>query len=234
VLTTIEKLLLLQERDRRIKQLTRESDDIPARKKLSETRLQEHKAAMQAAQEEIKRNAAAIRGVELDVETARQRILKFREQQNNIKTNEEYRAIEREIAGVEKQIRDLEDREILLMEESEGLRANASRMEQRLKQEETVVKADSDVLEQRLQNIMNEANALKAERATMVPEIDESWLSRYERTFKHTGDYALVPIESGSCGGCHMQLQPQTVQDVKKHLNMICCTFCGRILYWRR
>ena len=143
MLTTIEKLLLLQERDRRIKQLTRESDDIPARKKLSETRLQEHKAAMQAAQEEIKRNAAAIRGVELDVETARQRILKFREQQNNIKTNEEYRAIEREIAGVEKQIRDLEDREILLMEESEGLRANASRMEQRLKQEETVVRHDS-------------------------------------------------------------------------------------------
>lgn len=234
MLTTIEKLLVLQDRDRKIKQLTRESDDIPARKKLSETRLQEHKSALHAAQEELKRNAAAIKGVELEIETSRQRILKLREQQGNIKTNEEYRAIEREVAAAEKQIRDFEDREILLMEESEGLRANVSRMEQRLKQEESVVKSDSDVLEQRLQGILGEIKALKTERAGMVGDIDEAWLSRYERTFKHTGDFALVAVESGSCGGCHMKLQPQTVQDVKKNLNMICCTFCGRILYWRR
>lgn len=233
MLTTIERLLVLQDRDRKIKQLTRESNDIPARRKLSESRLQEHKAALHASQEELKKNAAAIKGVELDVESGRERILKLRTQQNQIKTNEEYRAIEREVAGIEKQIREFEDREIVLMEEAEGLRANVAHMEQRLKQEEAVVKADSDVLEGRLKGILAEIARLQEERETLVKDIDETWLSRYDRTFKHTGDFALVPIEAASCGGCHMKLPPQVIQDVKKHLKMNCCTFCGRILYWR-
>ena len=35
-MTTIDKLLVVQDRDRRIRQLSRESEDIPARRKLSE------------------------------------------------------------------------------------------------------------------------------------------------------------------------------------------------------
>lgn len=231
--TTIEKLLVLQDRDRRIKQLVRESEDIPARRKLSETRLLEHRQALATAQEDLKKNSAAIKGVELDVETARQRIYKLREQQNNIKTNEEYRAIEREVAVIEKQIKDHEDREIVLMEETDGLRANVTRMEQRLKQEEELVKSDAGVLEQRLGSLKDEISRLQAERKTLVVDIDADWLSRYERVFKHVGDYALVAVESGSCGGCHMKLPPQVTQDVKKGINMISCSFCGRILYWQ-
>lgn len=232
-MTTIEKLLVLQDRDRKIKQLTKESDDIPARRKLSETRLQEHKAALQAAQDDLKKNAAAIKGVELEIDTLRQRILKLREQQTQIKTNEEYRAIEREVAGVEKQIRDFEDREMALMEETEGLRANVGRMEQRLKQEDAVVQSDRDALDIRLKGIQGEIERLKAERDGFAKDIDADWLARYERVFRHTGDFALVPIESASCGGCHMKLPPQVTQDVKKNLSLISCTFCGRILYWR-
>lgn len=232
-MTTIEKLLVLQDRDRKIKQLTKESDDIPARRKLSETRLQEHKAALQAAHDDLKKNAAAIKGVELEIETLRQRILKLREQQVQIKTNEEYRAIEREVAGVEKQIRDFEDREMTLMEETEGLRANAGRMEQRLKQEDFVVQSDRDALEERLKGIQAEILRLKGERDGLCKDVDADWLARYERVFRHTGDFALVPIESASCGGCHMKLPPQVTQDVKKNLSLISCTFCGRILYWR-
>lgn len=232
--TTIDKLLVLQDRDRKIKQLTKESDDIPARRKLTESRLKEHREALVAAQEGVKKNAAAIKAVELDIETLRQRIYKLREQQTQIKSNEEYRAIEREVAGVEKQIRELEDREIVLMEETEGLRANVALMEQRLNVEDKGVQADNGVLEERLKNIRAEIASLREERARLVADIDPDWLSRYERTFRHTGDFALVPIEASSCGGCHMKLQPQAIQDVKKNLNMICCSFCGRILYWRR
>jgi predicted nucleic acid-binding Zn-ribbon protein len=51
--------------------------------------------------------------------------------------------------------------------------------------------------------------------------------------FKHTGDFGLVPVDSGSCGGCHMKLPPQLVQDAKRGTAMISCSYCGRILYWR-
>lgn len=232
-MTTIEKLLVLQDRDRRIKQLIRDTEEIPARKKISEAALRDHRAALEAAVESLKKNGAAIKNVELEIDSHRQRILKLRSQQNTVRTNEEYRAIEREVASLEKAIRDEEDKEIALMEETEGLRANAALMEQRLKQEEQHVNADGQALDQRLAAIRAEIERLRAERADLARDVDADWLNRYERIFRHTGDFALVPVEGGSCGGCHMRLPPQLVQDAKRNEVMACCTFCGRILYWR-
>ena len=232
-MTTIEKLLIVQDRDRRIRQLSRESEDIPARRKLSEERLKEHKESLAAAQELVKKNAAAIKGVELEIDTCKQRILKLREQQVAIKTNEQYRAMNNEVAGGEKQIREFEDREMVLMEETEGLRANVTRMEQRLKQEDEIVNSDRVQLEDRLKALQSEIEKHKQDRVGLISDIDAEWLSRYDRTFKHHPDFALVPVDQAACGGCHMKLPPQVVQNVKRNQAMVCCSFCGRILYWR-
>ena len=213
--------------------MSRESEDIPARRKLSEERLREHKEALTAAQELLKKNAAAIKGVELEIDTCKQRILKLREQQASIKTNEQYRAMNNEVAGVEKQIREFEDREMVLMEETEGLRANVSRMEQRLKQEDEIVNSDRVQLEERLGALQAEIAKHKQDRTGLIADIDPDWLSRYDRTFKHHPDFALVPVDQAACGGCHMKLPPQVVQNVKRNQAMVCCSFCGRILYWR-
>jgi predicted nucleic acid-binding Zn-ribbon protein len=232
-LTTIEKLLVLQDRDRRIKQLAREVEEIPARRKLGEATLNQHKAALAEAQDRLKKNAAAIKAVELEIESLRGRIVKLRTQQNSVRTNEEYRALEREIAAAEKAVRDEEDKEIVLMEEAEGLRANVALMEQHVKAEQKVVDADSAALDRRLAAIRAEIEALAAERVKLALEIDATWVTRYERIFKHTGDFAVVPVEGGSCGGCHMVLPPQLVQDAKRNETMTACTYCGRLLYWR-
>lgn len=232
-MTTIEKLLVLQDRDRRIKQLARDIEEIPARKKLSEATLKQHKAALDAAQDALKRNTAATKNVELEIETHRQRIIKLRTQQNTVRTNDEYRAIDREVATVEKLIRNEEDKEIVLMEEAEGLRVDMTLKNQHLAQEQKVVEADSQALEQRLAVIKEEATRLKAERSTLAADIDPDWLSRYDRIFKHTGNFALVPVESKACGGCHVGITPQLIQDAKHKDRMTTCPHCGRLLYWR-
>lgn len=233
VFSQVEKLLILQDRDRRIQQLTRESEDIPARKKLIETRLAEHRKALQDGQSELKAKQAAAKNLDVEIESQKQRILKLREQQGSIRTNEEYRAIEREVANLQQQIKGLEDQEITLMEEAEGVRARVQELEKNLKREEDLVKSDWAAQDSRLAAISSELEKLKQDRSGLTTDVDPAWLSRYERTFKHTGDFALVPIESGSCGGCHMKLPPQVAQDVKKGGHMICCSFCGRLLYWR-
>jgi hypothetical protein len=233
VLSMIEKLLVIQDRDRRIRQLSRESEDIPARKKLTDARLDDHRKAVHQAQDELKKNASAAKQIELDIESMKTRILKLRDQQGAVKKNEEYKAIEHEISMLQDNIRKQEDGEIELMEQAETIRARVAQLDQKLKQEEAIVKTDESSLDQRLKNIQSEMDQLKAERGGMITDIDPDWLSRYDRTFKHTGDYAIVAVENGSCGGCHMKLPPQVTQDVKRAQHMICCTFCGRILFWR-
>jgi predicted nucleic acid-binding Zn-ribbon protein len=231
--TTIEKLLVLQDRDRRIKQLMKEMEEAPARKKLFETTLNQHKAAVAEAHDRLKKNAAAIKALELEIESLRGRVAKLRLQQNDVRTNEEYRALEREIAATEKAIRAEEDKEIALMEEAEGLRANVALMEHNLREEQKAVDANNAALEGRLDSIRAEIQALSAERSKLALEIDEAWMARYDRIFKHTGDFAVVPIENGSCGGCHMVLPPHLVHEAKRNDTMTACTYCGRLLYWR-
>ncbi|MEM7397230.1 MAG: hypothetical protein AAF492_33330, partial [Verrucomicrobiota bacterium] len=47
-----EKLLVIQDRDRRIAKMTQESQDVPARKEMIKTRLQDSQTALANAQEE--------------------------------------------------------------------------------------------------------------------------------------------------------------------------------------
>ena len=234
VLTPIEKLLILQDRDRKIKQLSKESDDIPAHKALIDTRLNQHRANLKAAHDELMKRTSDAKQIDLEIETQKQRILKLREQQNNIKTNEEYKAIEREITNIQTAITTLEDKEIVVMEDGETVKARMRELEKVLKDAESVVGTDMTSLDERLKIIQAEVTELKSARAVQAAEIDPDWLSRYERIFKHTGDYGLVPLDKhGSCGGCHMKLPPQLVQDAKRGTAMISCSYCGRILYWR-
>lgn len=233
-MTNIELLLALQEKDRRIRQLTREIEEIPARKKHRESSLQEHRQAHASAQEALKKNAVAIKLLENEIESVRQRILKLRTQQNQARTNEEYRAFEREIAAAEKEIRDLEDRELALMEETEGLKANVALMEQKLRSEQQLVEADHRTLDARLTTARSQLETTKTERNELAAKVPADWLQRYERVLHHLGDLAIVPVEKGgACGGCHMQLPPQVIQSAKRNDSMVSCSYCGRLLYWK-
>ena len=231
--TTIEKLLVLQDRDRTILHLAKEQADIPARKSQIETRLQKHKDEQKHLQDEIKKATATAKETEVEIDARKAKIAKFREQQLQIKNNVEYRALEHEIAVVQKEIRDLEDRELEVMEAVEKINVQVVDHNKILKDEESLIKADGDVLDKRAKAIQDELDGLKKDRQAMVQEIDPAWLSRYEKIFNKKGDYALVPVDNGTCGGCHMKLPPHLVHDVKKNLTMTLCNFCSRLLYWQ-
>lgn len=230
-MTTIEKLMVLQDRDRKIMALMKEGTDIPVRKQLIEQRLKNYRDAVAKAQEELKKNAAGIKEVELEIETRKAKILKLRDQQGSVKTNQEYRAIENEVAALNVQIKEIEEREIVLMEAAEVLRSKIAEVEGILKREQGGVAEECKVLDARFGNIQGELDAVKADREKLLPDIEPDWLSRYQRILANKGDIAVVQVESGSCGGCHMKLPPQQVQDAKRATSMVPCSFCGRLLF---
>jgi hypothetical protein len=102
-----------------------------------------------------------------------------------------------------------------------------------LKQEEGRANQDEEVLKKRLENIQAEIHDLQVDRDSQAAGTDPTWLARYDRIFKRTADYALVPVENAACGGCHMKLPPHLVHEAKRGLAMTQCSFCSRILYWQ-
>jgi len=228
----IEKLLLVQHHDCELMRLERELSDIPAHRQAIEGRLEEHRAALARAKEELRSKQAAIKEAELEVETCRGKIRKLREQQMQLKSNKDFRAMEEEIAGVDRNIRTLEDGMLELMELVEAAQARIRQLDAELKEEEARVHQEVAALEQRAQDLRTRAEAARQERARAAAEIEPERLRQYERILEHHRDRALVPVENGACGGCHMKLPPYQCHEARKQATVVLCEFCHRMLYW--
>jgi hypothetical protein len=70
-----------------------------------------------------------------------------------------------------------------------------------------------------------------AQQAEAEKAVPEEVLTRYRRILQSKGDVALVPVDHGSCGGCHMKLTTQTVNNARREDALAACENCGRLVY---
>ncbi|MFC1498353.1 zinc ribbon domain-containing protein [Verrucomicrobiota bacterium] len=227
----VEKLLIVQEHDCRIRDFEKELKDIPARKEEELKRLEAHKVALAEAEEQLKQKHADVKKLELESEAKNERIVKLRQQQLELKTNKEFKAMETEIKGVEKENSSIEEQQLEMMDVVEKAKADVDSRKNDLASEEAEVQSDINVLDKRVSEVEVELNKLRELREFSIKGIDQDWMKRYERVFERK-DKALVPLENGICGGCHMKLPRYIAHDAKKQNGvMVQCELCGRLLY---
>ena len=231
VSSLIDKLLTLQKKDQHLSRLLREAYEIPQRKKAIEARLNAQRASLQQANDAYKQKTASLNNLEVETEASKAKIRKYRDQQFQIKSNDEYKKLEYEIKCEEQKISETEDREIGLMEDVEEAKKHMMEIERGRAVDEARVKQDQAEFDVRASELEEQVKAEREERLAMLKGIPDDVLSRYERIFKHVKDSAIVPVENGSCGGCHMNLPPQIVNNAKKMDELAYCSYCGRIVY---
>jgi len=233
VSTNIEKLLRIQENDLKVLQKVKEARDIPARKLSLSNRLSSHQAALEKAKDERLQTQARIKEYELEVDTKKALINKYKQQQYEIKDNEAYRALESEIRETQKRIDAIEDSELIFMEKLEERKADIDIKQTALDKEQALVEEEIAMLDERYRLLESEINEIKLHRGDDTSDIDPSWLKRYEQVFKQKGDVAIVNSVNGTCAGCHMKIPPQLVHDAKKAESMTSCNYCGRMLFFK-
>lgn len=233
MIEVLEKLLVLQDRDRRIMQLKQEQIRIPQLQRAVDQRLQQESAKLEELRNRLKQLEAERKKLELEAEAKRNQVAKYRSQLMQIKSNVEYQALLKEIAEQEAAVRQVEDRELELMEQAEQL--------QPVLQEETVLvreltgkaAAEKEQLRQRGEQVARELAELQAERQKLAGALSGDVLYRYERLLRSKGDAAVVPVVHGNCGGCHLSVAPQTINNARYGTELTSCDYCGRILYWQ-
>ncbi len=228
----VENLLDLQDLDIKIATMERESTDIPTRKADICKQLDSYKANIAESEEQIKGEQLSLKSIEGDIEDGRKKIAKFREQQMSLKTNEEFRAMEHQILGVENEIVRLEDTQLSKYDEIEVVNAATKAHIEKLKEQEDRISSELNELDSRKTHIESEIESIRAGRESAASAVDETWLQRYNQIMGGKKTSAFVPIERNCvCGGCHMQLPPQLRQDAKKREDIVSCNYCGRMLY---
>jgi predicted nucleic acid-binding Zn-ribbon protein len=227
----LEQLLVLQDREQKIRQIQAETKAIPQQKKALETQL----AAVNAAMESLKQRSRHIeldrKNLELDAGKRSESVARLKTQQFETRKNEEFRAIAHEIERYEKEIHDIEDRELDLMEQTEQVKKQIVEEDGRAAAARESIARQGRDLEEKGKALESRLADLTKERENLAAAIDEDLLSVFERLFASKGDAAIVALEHEVCTGCHMKVPTHTAARVKGGKEIVSCDQCGRILY---
>ena len=234
MLEAIEKLLILQDRDRKIRRLKGELGHIGPERQMLLSKTEGAQAALDQAKIRLKQTESDRKALELEVETKKQLIAKYANQQLQTRKNEEYRALAHEIDSCKADIFKIEDREISLMEQAEALQKEVGQATQVSAQARKLMEEHLGQLDAREQNLMRELSELETNREELAAAVDLTARGRYERLVKNKGENVVVGVQHGVCGGCHMRLPPQLVVQCQAQQELVTCSNCGRILYYTR
>jgi len=234
MLDTIEKLLILQDRDRKIHRVQHELAHIGPERESLRAKATTTQAQLETAKTRAKQIESDRKRLEIDVEEKKSQIEKYANQQLLTRKNEEYRALTHEIDTCKADITKIEDQEIVLMEQAEVLQKEAGGLAREADEIKKLAEGQIAQLNQREENLKKELAELEQGRTELAAAVEPAALNRYERLYKSKGDNVVVGVHHGVCGGCHMKLPPQILVTCQGGKEIMTCPNCGRILYYTR
>src|SRR5437868_5813744 len=231
---TIEKLLILQDRDKQLSRVRTQLAHIEPERQMLKAKASGAQSGLDAAKLRAKEIESKRKDLELEVQAKKTLIEKYANQQLQTRKNEEYRALAHEIETCKSAIFKIEDQEIELMEQAEAAQKEVVRATQGANEAKKLVDDQITQLASREENLKKELAALEQDREALAGAVDESARARYERLVKSKGDNVVVGVQHGVCGGCHMKLPTQIIVTCQAQAELVTCTNCGRILYYSR
>jgi uncharacterized protein len=231
VQTELEQLLVLQERQQKIRQIQAEIKTMPQQRQNLEAQLAASAAAVAALKSKAQHLEMDRKKLELDAGTRQESINRLKTQQYETRKNDEFRAMGNEIERYENEIRSIEDQELELMDQADKAKAELAAEEKKAAGVRDSVARQMADLDEKQKTLDSRLNELTAERTELSGKIEEDLLGRFERLFASKGDAAVVALEHEVCTGCHMKVTTQTAHRVKNGKEIVSCEQCGRILY---
>ncbi|MBC46742.1 MAG: hypothetical protein CMF30_02670 [Kiritimatiellaceae bacterium] len=229
----LEAIVALQKKDLRLIRLLREVQDIPKRKDDIEQQVNGFKRKLEETSEQRKKIEVKINELENETSLANDRITKYKQQQMDADTNEQYRAFVKEIGTVEEEIKEFEEQEINFLEKLEDLKKSEHKYNNHLSEAQESISDELKELDERNNELNERLEQMKADRKLSAEKCDPLILKKYVRILQNKKDIAVVQVSdtNNCCGGCHMQLPPQIINDAKNINKIVNCNFCGRIVY---
>jgi predicted nucleic acid-binding Zn-ribbon protein len=233
MLDAIEKLLILQDRDRKITRVQAELASLAPQRDRLQAGFADSQARLEGAKLQLKQLESERKRLELEVEAKKQQIEKYALQQFQTKKNEEYRALATEIDTCRAAIVGLDDQQLELMERAEAVQKEVAAATVEANGARKLIDSQMADLAEREGALRKELADLEAGYEELEGAVgDESILARYKRLRKQRGERSVVGIEHSVCGGCHMKLPTQIVISCQGAQEPISCPYCGRLLYY--
>ena len=228
----LERLIALQKLDSATHDADHRLTDEPERLKALDAKLEAARQEVAVVKQRLADNQNARRAVEKDVALHQGRLSKFREQAMAVKTNQEYHAIQHEMAFAQAEIKTLEDKILELMLDADDVTAAVKKAEANLSAEEKAADAEKKAIASEHTELKSQLERMRGERAALVAAIDAKVLATFDLVSRRRNGLAVAEARDGICTICHVRLRPQIFNTVRRNEEIIQCDTCQRILYF--
>ncbi len=227
----LKTVIELQQTDTKIAELTAQIDNLPSQIQALEAQLNDFLRAHEDRKHRLTVNQKERRELEGEIQVIREKIGRHKDQLYQVKTNEQYRAMLKEIEGEESKIRDIEDKVLERMIEAEELEKQVKDAAARLEGEKGRVAAETRRLESARQAAAQQRESLLNRRKELEAALSEAVRDLYQRVYKARRGVALAEVREGFCTGCNVRLRPQLYNEVRTNQALLTCENCNRIVY---
>jgi predicted nucleic acid-binding Zn-ribbon protein len=228
---TAENLRELHQLHQRAKALRDRLTSGPKTLAARQTALDNRRAALEDSRKGLQDAKVQLKKREHLLQTHQDKIDDLKIKLNQVRKNDEYKALQNQIAHDRSTLSKVEDEILEGYGQIEMRTAELAALEEVVKSfsdEVAALKAqvESQAIESRAQLQELESAIVGAEEI-----IPEDLRDRYRRTVKQRGADAMAFVENGACSGCYVSVTSQMLNELI-NANFLCfCNSCGRILY---
>jgi uncharacterized protein len=186
--------------------------------------LETARKVLQDAKIGLKKHEHSLQAVESKIDD-------FKIKLNQVKKNEEYKALQNQIAHDNAAKSKLEELVLQALDVIETKTAELAKLDGDVKRFTAELTAFRQQIEE--QNVAQKAQLRELETAITGAEIaiPEDFRDRYRRIVSRYGADALAVCEDGACHGCFTAVTPQMQNDLINGASLCFCLSCGRLLY---
>jgi len=190
-------------------------------------------AAADGAKARLAESQNARRALEKEVAMVDSRLARFDDHKAAVKTNQEYTALLHEISAAKTEKDAIEERILVLMEQTDAIAAELKSAEAVLAEEKRGATETRQKLAIERKTVEAELARLTAERTGEKSAVPAPLLAKYEQLLKQRRGIAVAQMSGETCKACHVRLRPHVAQIIRRNDEIIQCESCQRILYFQ-
>ena len=227
----IKKLIELQKVDSEIHDLKVDLKEKPEFIARLKAEFEESRALLSGLEEKLKRIQLDRKGLELELKTKEEAIVKANAKLSEIKTNKEYSAKLSEIESIKADKSIFEEKILISYDAADAVQKEIDKEKIVVGEKEKIFLSKKREVEDEVKVMEDRVKVLGAQRKQALDGVDPNCLNRYEKILQHKDGLAISSLQGNSCGGCFMNVTQQQINTIKMHDQLVVCEMCQRILY---
>ncbi|WP_319482393.1 C4-type zinc ribbon domain-containing protein [uncultured Draconibacterium sp.] len=181
--------------------------------------------------DEVKNLDTSINNKKIAIKDSQALIVKYTEQQNNVRNNREFDSLSKEIEFQNLEIELSEKRIKEFTVEMAQKKETITASKEQLKEREEDLDRKKSELSEITEETKIEEDKLRTKSEKIESFIEPRLLGAFKRIRKNARNgLAVVTIQRDACGGCFNKIPPQRQLDIASRKKIIVCEYCGRIL----